>query len=88
MIFLLPTFTKLTPINIHTSSRTRVYKLVKIPMPGAERLRILTISDKPPSRAPNCIGKKKSRLPINDEKARTKIASQKVRLTPNESRIK
>ena len=27
-------------------------------------------------------------LPINDEKARTKIASQKVRLTPNESSMK
>ena len=81
---LLPTFTSDTPINIQTNSRMRVYKLVKMPIPGALNPKILTISDKPPSRAPNCIGKKNRILPTNEENAKTKIASQKLSETPSD----
>lgn len=74
MILLLPILTRLTPMNIQMSSRMRVKKLEKIPTPpGLAYPRILMMSASPPSRAPSCMGKKKSRLPISEENANTRI---------------
>ena len=55
---------------------------------NTDKTNILTIRDRPPSRAPSCIGRKNSMLPMSDEKARTSMASQKVSDTPSESNMK
>ena len=48
-----------------------------MPTPPVVMPRILTMMAIPPSRAPNCIGRKKSKLPISEEKANIKRASAK-----------